>query len=79
METSVIIIQYLITSAFFFHFTWRFLHDIHASTMWKHQIEAVCGQGSYSTAFDWTALRKIANTGMNGTPVYWLLGILPIL
>lgn len=79
METSVIVIQYLITVCFFFHFTWRFLHDIHASNLWRHQIEAVCGsQGSYYTAIDWSSLRKIANTGMNGTPVYWLLGILPI-
>lgn len=80
MEMSVIIIQYLITAALAFHFAWRFLHDVHASTAWKHQLESACGQGYASAAaIDWSSLRKVANAGLNGTPVFWLLGILPIL
>lgn len=80
MELNVLIIQYLINAAFAFHFVWRFLHDINSSNSWRHRTDSVCGQGGEaSSPIDWSSLHGVANGGMNGTPVFWLLGILPIL
>lgn len=79
MELNVLIIQYLISAAFAFHFVWRFLHDINSSNYWRHRTDSICNQGGTPLPLNWSLLRDVSNGGMNGTPVFWLLGILPIL
>lgn len=86
METGVLVIQYLLFAFFAFHFVWRFIHDTDASQAWKNRPDNTCsaashwtGREAYLIKIDWTGLRGPANSGMNSTAVFWLLGMLPIL